>query len=335
VLAGAVLAIALAVTPAGAEVRDWIEDGLGGTAEQRPTSPAIGTLPGGGELLVRSAGNGAWVVRSDGSRRRLGPYGGVSWSPNGLFVAGVRGRQLVAVTPEGELRWALTQPNGVARPRWSPSGLRIAYLSGSALRVVSGRGTGDAELIRAVGPVAPAWRPGNADELAFADASGRIGTVSAVTGAALWRSRTGVRPDVLVWSSDGERLAAIADGSVRIYDAAGRPVTRLRPRRGRFIAGAYSPSGRRLALVERHGGRSSVLLGAERTVFATATALRDLVWSPDGRWLLASSPVADQWLFLRSRRPHRVVAVSGVSRQFDPSGRRSPFPGISGWCCAP
>jgi len=339
-LGGAALVAALAVSPPGAAVNNWIGDGLGVGVSVRhaPASPTLRALPGGGELLVGSNDAGASVVHADGSRRRLGPYRDVSWSPNGLFVAATRGRQLLAVTPTGEPRWALTPSRGAASPRWAPSGLRIAYRSGDTLRVVAGDGSGDLELMRRAGTIAPAWRPGSADELAVADGRGRIALISAVTGKRLWRSEPGLATAGLAWSSDGERLAALAPEAVNLLDGSGAPSGRLRPRDPAvFTALAYSPTDRRLALVERGSGGDAIQIvsgGRLRRIFATAATLRDPLWSPDGKWLLVSSPAADQWLFLRTRRPHRVVALSSVAAQLDPGARFPAVPRPSGWCCA-
>lgn len=338
-LGGVALVVALALSPPGAAVSDWIGEGLGVrvTVRHEPASPVLGALPGGGELLVGSRG-GASIVHADGSRRRLGPYRDVSWSPNGLFVAATRGRQLLAVTPTGEPRWALTTPAAAADPRWAPSGLRIAYRSRSALRVVAGDGSGDLELARGVAAFAPAWRPGTSDEVAIADRRGRIALVSAVTGKVLWRSKPHAAAAGLAWSSDGQRLAVLRPGGIDILDGGGLPVDRWRPRDGSaFTALSYSPRGRRLAAVERGSAGDTVQIAAgaadSRRIFATAASLRDPLWSPDGRWLLVSSPAADQWLFLRTRKPHRVVAISDVAAQLGPGDRFPAVPRPSGWCC--
>ena len=82
-LGAAVLLAVLAATPPGTAVSEWVQDGLGvrDTPEHTPSSDELRAPPGGGELLVGSAG-ATWVVRGDGSRRRLGPYRAASWSPN-------------------------------------------------------------------------------------------------------------------------------------------------------------------------------------------------------------------------------------------------------------
>jgi hypothetical protein len=66
-----------------------------------------------------------------------------------------------------------------------------------------------------------------------------------------------------------------------------------------------------------------------RTLFNGVGEVSDLVWAPDGRWLLVGWRSADQWLFIRSDGK-RIRAVSNVSEQFR---SRSGFPHVEGWCC--
>jgi hypothetical protein len=85
-------------------------------------------------------------------------------------------------------------------------------------------------------------------------------------------------------------------------------------------------------------GRSELRLigpeGAATTLFAGPGAFSGLLPSPDGRWLLLAWQSADQWLFLDLDHPQRVVAVSGISAQFDPGTTSPPsFPQLAGWCC--
>ena len=72
--------------------------------------PALRSLPAAGELLVESE-QGPWIVREDGSKRLLGDYEEASWSqPRGLYVAATDGRTLLAVEPDGTVRWTITAP---------------------------------------------------------------------------------------------------------------------------------------------------------------------------------------------------------------------------------
>ena len=84
-----------------------------------------------------------------GRKRRLGDYEEASWSPRGLFVVAASDRRVVALEPDGDVRWTVTRPRPVADARWAPSGFRIAYREGNTLRVVVGDGTNDHLLARA------------------------------------------------------------------------------------------------------------------------------------------------------------------------------------------
>ena len=93
---------------------------------------ALVHVPGGGRLLV-AAGDSAWVVATDGARRRLGAYTGASWSPHGKFAIVWRGRALTAVDPVGDVRWTLTRPQAVSAARWAPGdGFLVAYRAGDS-----------------------------------------------------------------------------------------------------------------------------------------------------------------------------------------------------------
>ena len=121
--------------------------------------PVLFSLPTRGELLVNSR-SGLWLVRPDGSKRRLGRYRDATFSPHGLFVAATRANQLVAFDPKAHVRWELARP-APRFPAWTGTRMdtRIAYLSRGRLRIVAGDGTGD----RLVGPAAlipPTWLPG-------------------------------------------------------------------------------------------------------------------------------------------------------------------------------
>ena len=335
----ALLVVVLAFSPPGAALADWLGESLGvrEAARHNPASPVLRDLPGGGELLARSPG-GAWIVRPDGSRRRLGRYRDLAWSPRGLFVAATRPRQLLALTPDGDPRWALATAARPRQPRWSPSGLRIAYLSDGQVRVVDGDGTGDRTLLARAGATPPAWRPGGGDEIAVVDRARRVVLLSAVTGRRLWRTPPGTAPAGLSWTADGGRLAVNRGDGIEIVDGAnGRAAaTRRPPRSVLFTSAVYAPRGERLAVIARRRDGDSVHVadgGRLRRIFATGAALNDPHWSPDGRWLLVDSPVADQWLFLRTTAKARVVAVSNIARQFDPGSFSAGAPTVAGWCC--
>jgi Tol biopolymer transport system component len=337
----ALLALALVASGSaiGALVHELVSPG------EKHARPALVSLPSGGRLLVNSA-SGPWVVAANGSKRLLGSYSDAAWSPHGLFVVATQGRQLVAVQPSGRVRWTLARPSPVSDPRWSPSGYRIAYLTGPTgrpgLRVVAGDGTGDRPFARSVAPSPPAWQPGGAlHVLAYADRAGSVRVAAVDKRVTIWRSNPGEPPRELVWSADGRRLLAVGATSVRIFDDRGRLLDTVRMT---ARAATFARAGHQFALVRagRRGGQSEVVVldaerrrARERVLFAGAGAFSDLSWSPDGRWVLIGWPSADQWLFIRSERTQRVVAVSNVARQFSPgSSSGAGFPRVSGWCCA-
>lgn len=326
-----------ALTPPGEAVAEWISDVV-----KPARAPSLTSLPANGRLLVNST-QGPWIVQRDGSQRRLGRYAEAAWSPRGLFVVAARGNQLVALEPNGAVRWALSRKEPISHPAWSPDGFRIAYLSGSTLRVVAGDGTGDAAIGPAGRRAEPSWRPGTAHELAYADRAGHV-TVAQTDGRrALWRTGPGAPPRQLLWTPDGLGLVVVSDSSIQIFDPAGRRANAIPlPSGAGAGAAALDPTGRALALVQSRPAASRsevVVLGLgpgtqPRRLFAGSGRFDDLAWSPDGHWLLVTWPDADQWLFIRSTRVRKVQTVSNVTRQFDPGGRgRSPFPRVSGWCC--
>jgi hypothetical protein len=323
--------VAAAVSPPGRAVIETVGDAFG----VRDAEEALFALPADGRLLVVSDA-GAWSVAADGSRRRLGEYEQVTWSPFGRFVAGTRPNELVALEPTGDVRWALPRRN-VRSPRWggSRTDTRIAYLAGSDLRVVAGDGRGDRLLARAVDPVAPAWRPRTSYVLAYATRAA-IAVQNAETRRRVWlRAARGVKQ--LEWSFDGELLLVRQARSLRIYDAAGAVRHELlRPSvAARATAAAFAPDSRRVAFVQQTAGTSHVWIiddvrsdaSAARKLFSGSGAFTALTWSPDGRWLVVAWRDADQWLFLSTVGRRRVTAVANVTDQF--GSRR--FPTLGGW----
>ena len=338
----AVAALALPATGAGGWLRDLVDPG------RDDARPSLSSLPGGGRLLVGSE-RGAWVVKPDGSKRLLGAYDEAAWSPRGLFVVATEGRQLVAAEPGGRVRWTVSRPDPVLHPRWSPSGFRIAYLADPvlSLRMVAGDGTGDRLLATRAADAPPAWKPGAGHVLAFARLDGSVVVMAADERRVLWRSAAAPAPLQLAWSADGRRLIAVGTSAVRVFDERGRLLREIATAgvSGSSRPAAFASRGHGFALVRSGAGSGQsevVLLEAERRgrperrVFVGAGRLDGLAWSPDGRWLLIGWPSADQWLFVRSGHARRIVAFSGIGRQFDPaSPRAGRDPRISGWCCPP
>jgi hypothetical protein len=323
----AVVAIALAALAAaalsspGRAVLDEVREVVGVERAQ----PALFSLPTEGRLLV-SSDAGVWVVQEDGSKRLLGPYREASWSPFGRFVVAARENELAALEPDGGVRWTLPRPR-VRSPRWAgnETDTKIAYL-GRQPRVVAGDGTGDGPVCAvSARTVAPAWKPGAGYVLALVAPSGRPYVVDLDGCVVRWSAARIARPERLEWSTDGTRLLVVGATRLLILDA----------RTGRLVAstpggvdGAFRPGTRTLARIFQRGNRGRILIGGRGVVFSAPGRLEMPMWSPDGRWLLASWPAADQWVFVRADG-RQIRAVSNVSEQF----RSRSFPRVEGWCC--
>jgi hypothetical protein len=339
VAAGALLVAAL--TPPGMAVVDRFRDAVG----REPSQPALVELPSPGRLLVLSP-EGPWVVDEDGSKRLLGDYDDASWSPRGLFVVATRGRQLVALDPEGgHPRWSLSRTEPVSDPRWSGGGLdtRIAYRAGDTLHVVAGDGSPDAVLANDVAPVAPAWRP-DSHVLAYADARGRVHVVDVDTRRQLWR--TGVVNEARELAFSGDRLAVSTSTGVVVFRR-GKATPFLELPKGHVLLDTailsfggvlyadYDPKQDATALFRSDCTiAGACLLMPDARMFEGPGRISNLVTSPDLTWIAAGWPAADQFLFFRSapRRLGKVMAVSNVTAEFSPEGSAAgSFPVMLGW----
>lgn len=341
----AVMALALLLSPAGAAVRGWLSDVVTPGAED--AKPALTSLPGGGKLAV-STSSAAWSVAEDGSIRRLGHYREADWSPNGIFLVATSGRQLAAIDPRGEVRWAISRPVRIADPRWAPSGFRVAYRSGRQLRVIAGDGSEDRLLRAGVRQVAPAWRPlaaeadavAAANVLAYVGSKGRIFIRDVDSGRTLWHGGSAEAVRQLVWMGPSRLVAIVRDGAV-VFELEGRP--KEVAVRGRVVDA--DAIGSRLALLSDRGDGFSVAEVARvgdglrpRRVFSGPGPISGVTFSPNGRRLLLGWRGADQWIFVRAADGERqklpVKAFAGIARQFSPGrAHAGGFPIVEGWCC--
>ncbi len=215
----------------------------------------------------------------------------------------------------------------------SPTGGRAASAC------VAGDGTGARALAASSGRAAPAWRPGSPHTLTWIDAAGRIVMRDVDSGRAVWRSPGAVgAARELLWSADGGQLLVRGDGWLRRADLATGRVRRVRlPGGQRAVAAAWSPRGRRVAVVVRRGTVSRLLVAGassrilDRPVFATTGRLAGPAWSPDGRRVLVRWAEADEWLLIpvRGAGRGRITAIAPVARRFGGT------PTVRGWCCAP
>ena len=222
VVALAVVAVAGLLSPPGRAVLDEIREVVG----VEGSAPALFALPAPGRLLV-TADSGVWVVDKDGSKRLLGDYREASWSPFGRYVAATRTNELVALTPEGKVRWSLARPD-VRLPRWggTETDTRIAYFSRGQLRVVGGDGKGDRLLDAGAAERAPAWVRGGGHRLAYAASGGTVRVVDVDTGAVIDRDGAArlLEPPAATASPDGRwTVVGWADADQLVFTRLGRP----------------------------------------------------------------------------------------------------------------
>ncbi len=334
-VAGAVVAAVL--SPPGHAVFEQVRRAVG----VEHASPALLSLPAPGKLLVLSSDRGGtWIVDADGARRRIGSWQYASWSPHGRFVVAANRNELVALDPEGRVRWTLARRD-VAWPVWEGTDVdtRIAYLAAGGLRVVAGDGTDDRLLDARAADEPAAWDPARLHTLAY-ERGGGVVLRQVDTRRILWRAR--VRTEgTLVWSSDGDRLAVVSPRRITVLDRRGETVRWIGSLSGELVDAAFEPGTHELAVEARFdrpaGRRSEVKLvdvdrpGHSRLLFAGPGAFGDLAWSPNGKWLLVDWPTANQWVFLHGSRAH---AVANVEQQFPRPDRLGPvFELANRWCC--
>jgi hypothetical protein len=133
----------------------------------------------------------------------------------------------------------------------------------------------------------------------------------------------------LVWSHDGKLLLVFAPYAVRVYDNRGRIVEQDDPSDNTFdLDAAFVGRTHEVAAIRAAGPSAVFSIQNGRKFFSGTGVLKQLLWSPDGRWLLVTWPTANQWVFVRSGHPRRIVGVSRISSQF------GGFPHLDGWCCA-
>ncbi len=170
--------------------------------------------------------------------------------------------------------------------------------------------------------VAPAWRPSDDHTVAWAATDGTVTVEDADTAKVLFTHK-GAPVHQLAWSGDGRQLLIAGRRNGATYDIdTGRrtPLANHDP----IVAAAFNAN--RLALAVLAGDQTEVTIAGE-TVLRSPGRLRDLQWSPDGRWLLTGWAGADHWLAVRATGQARESAVSAVRHRFGAAER------VRGWCC--
>ena len=172
--------------------------------------------------------------------------------------------------------------------------------------------------------------------LAYASTDGRVRVVEA-DGEQLWTADPGAPPEQLLWSDDAGLLLVVTAGRRHpLYKAGGEPAGVLETPEGQDVLdAAFAPGSRDVAysVFDPESGASTIRLEGEQLQQGRGR-LEDLVFSPNGSWLLTGWPEADQLLFLRLPGVSRIVAVPDIRREFDPGGTgATAFPRVAEWCC--
>ena len=217
---------------------------------------------------------------------------------------------LLAVTPNGTVRWRVVPPARPRGPRWSPDGFRLAYLAGRSCASSSA--------------TAPTTGSSSATPATSRPRSGRLPPARRLGRRRRARPPRRRRPRRARMALRRPRPArhphALLVG--RRHARAGR----RRPQRDRVRAGhrrrphhahpaapaaaAFPPAGNGApALLEHRDGQSAIrLLGRRKPLIETSGRYRGLVWSPDGRWLFTRW--GSQWLLVR-KDGRRVTTLEG------------------------
>ncbi len=150
-------------------------------------------------------------------------------------------------------------------------------------------------------------------------------------------------PQQLLWAAGGGRLLAVARHRLSLYSVRGRLIAEQTAPAGETLGPAAFLTGDRLAVTlhQRNQPADSVaLVDANRqglrhrpqTLFSAPEQLTGIDGSPNHRWLLTSSPSADQWIFIRLIVPTRFTAVSEIARRFRAGGDAAAgSPVLAGW----
>jgi Tol biopolymer transport system component len=251
-----------------------------------------------------------------------------------------RGGDLYAVALDASHTVRLTMTHGVeTAPAVSADGRRIAFALAGDLWTMDVHGANRTRLTRGGEDTSPAWSPDGGEIYFIRYASGPdgpCGSIFRVGSDGRELRRIAVAPHFHSYeqpavSPDGRRIAfsdwngcsgGTSSPRLRVIDASGRPTSDLArlPRNGYYPdpehgASAWSPDGRRLALVLN--GRLAIVNRDGSGVRAIAPKLRvddayaRPAWSRDGSWLAIVDRRGDLYAIHPDGSALRRVARTG------------------------
>jgi TolB protein len=229
-----------------------------------------------------------------------------AWSPDGKWIAFVRGCQVWLMRPDGSGQRPLTSSSSQYKggPAWSPDGRTIAFVAskpipGDRLYLVNADGSHERRLTNLVRPEnedAPSWSPNGRKLLTT---SGNTLVIIGLDGRVQarlphWEGRGGQ-----TWSPDGRRIAfwqtiSFPDQAdteaVMIMNTDWSGKRRLTGPDDWAVDPAWSPDGREIAYPNSHSGADAAIWVTDtdghhqRKLWRTASDGTDFpTWSPDGR----------------------------------------------------
>ena len=247
-----------------------------------------------------SRGNKIYVVRQDGSGRRLLTRSGLSpsWSPDGQRIVFMSWRdrnwEIYVMNAGGGKHRNLTRNAGPdSNPVWSPDGRRIAFGSerdgNLEIYVMNADGSDQRNLTRSDGVDSnPVWSP-DGRRIAFgSERRWQLGDVPRERG---WERPAKPHPGRLesaAWSPDGQRIAFISRRSglaeIHVMNADGSDQRSLKARVHRHSGLGWSPDGTKIAYNLSEGGAEVYVVNAD------GSGRKRLTRSPWANWFVGWSP---------------------------------------------
>ncbi len=297
--------------------------------------------PTGGRVAVVSAGGTELVDVATGEARRIDDRHALcsAFSPDGSQLAIGRHDGVVALWADrtGEARPAFSLTKPIQQVRFSPDGTLLAALDYRDIRLWN---------LTAGAAVALRTPPRRPDYLAFSLDGTRLAAASDGREVHLWNARTGAgrilqsntgQITKVTFAPDGT-VAAIGSNDRRVWlwepDAEAPRVLRSHPDRVSDVD--FSPTGDWLGSISADGTVQLVAARATRSaalshdVVLQLPGQRELAYSHDGLWLLASGQGAPQLVsidvprapaaFLSWLGSHTSARIAADGRVFTPAG---------------